>query len=1644
MIDISQEEQAKAQAPVITPTPPPQQAEPPVITPTQQAGASVPQATDGRVSASFDEPIYRAGRLGPVVVDLPAMAAQDKALQSGQQTQDTRSSFEDLISSVTAEDITSKGVTMIGSTPISPTVLAKAREDSAFKGSLYAQYAASNTVKQQPEDKLVVEFSSPDYSEVRMPAEIQSKPQWVQDRFTQAVQQSQNIAKLFTPESPVPLAGQKIILDDFSQGQLGEEFARMLGALPGDVARIPTLAAAVVNAGAGIYDAQTNDNPDTSWKDDFAASFGEGMTSYGSNKAVQGYEEILQSSNILRSSEKRVQEWYKDSFIERFGSDAWAVAHQQPSYEIKEDELGNKSAQPVLDDEGNHVMQDVGLPSEIAGSLVQMAYEQLTGFEKSALIFGTQAPFTLGLTLRSISKGQKYIDKVTEARKQYPGKFGSDLSDYEVFVKLSQQESNVVGRTFRKVWGAATLGKIARVGKKESMTRASRVNDHLNTLDSYTTNINRIKDELRVASPFGKLNTKQKIADAEKELQTLENGLKSYTRGKGTGYFDNPYTRGLAADDVVISTAIGYAPTIMDWDALGLDDGTAQVLSGIVTPLLAPVLLPVGRYTATTGIRIANALTDGTIKDVALSFENANFLPFITEGMLVRGDEGAMRRAMADAGEEVTDEQIESFTTMAGIFKAMKPEARIRSYDALRKYNGLLGRIRGRMEDLYLTDSSGIRMTDEAAIQQGYAEIAANMQTLHLSLAKATGLAPLISVQYIKGNQLKPSDLTNPGTMDDVLTALSREEENYRGMDTLMKSMQGRMAKRGIQLDSNEPLQAMMQQIEEVVIGGRIGVNVKKQEMQKLLNQFYNSTEEIDEDTVGRLVNLELALEDSEVVGTIDRAKKAAEVALKLTKAARLQSANLLAASDIMDERTLLRAIRPVADKLFDIEHSRRKAVGSAGYKKVNSYIPEGSDQPVKVDMTRVVRELTNLSEDLRGEPLSFMFSGGREFFARPGGDALAETFETMAERGLASTFQEAAEATGSTAEQAAEMFLNAALENGDITSRSYAELAMFMLDNASEEAGNVFKYFEATPEQAEDVYRYFRDRATSLQPNKSGEIAKTFTRVIDQAFEDTDPQLAMLVREARDNYQKVVGYQMDKGRYMSDVINSRQRTNVTTQDPKEGRHFYRSVSGRPEAPFVRIAKAFQKLSETTDNVKIGDLKDEISEQKNRIMFFLGAKKNSAGDYAFDLSDSSQRHSADAAQSLMEALIGKRMIAQYRNEVDAMASVRTLLGGESPEKARDAINSIQEGTATYDFGRAKRIMDAERILSIPVLEADGSEGVRALGLSDRVKGFSVSTDELLRRSDNAKRVFKEIQTDLNDKGSVLNIAVQQEVDQQMTILNKMEQIESLTSNPQQFFDRVFEGGTPDSIDEAVALVDRTAARFRAGGMSEAEIRDGLKYMYVRGLYGKSGAKYGKMVGMNDAIQEVADINILVDHVNDPAKRKVMVHVLGEDHTQELEDMAEWAKYASGDGYGFRASADTRGMSIDSMFARVFNLARGMVSPLYVATEVSARLMLAKNQTLVNLALTDREAAKIINNILMRPESSDIPIEELEFLNARIKNYLATDLLTSGGEIPPLDVLLGERSAVITPDEVSEDLEEQKQQEITDVARGTNR
>ncbi|BCV01908.1 MAG: hypothetical protein CM15mV47_330 [uncultured marine virus] len=199
------------------------------------------------------------------------------------------------------------------------------------------------------------------------------------------------------------------------------------------------------------------------------------------------------------------------------------------------------------------------------------------------------------------------------------------------------------------------------------------------------------------------------------------------------------------------------------------------------------------------------------------------------------------------------------------------------------------------------------------------------MSNLHLSLAHASGLAPLIYMQVHQGKNIKMLDLTRRGSLDSVFAAMSQEEQVYKGMDTLLNLFTRRLDQRGIQLDSNEPLQKLLVSIEDTVTRGKDNVNLKKQELDKLLTQFYLNAEELDENSINKIINLKTLLLPEEIRGQVDTAKMVAQVSLEIAEGARSDAIALRELSATMPEQVVLDKVRPIADKMFSTELGRER-----------------------------------------------------------------------------------------------------------------------------------------------------------------------------------------------------------------------------------------------------------------------------------------------------------------------------------------------------------------------------------------------------------------------------------------------------------------------------------------------------------------------------------------------------------------------------------------------------------------------------------------------------------------------------------------------------------------------------------------------
>jgi len=375
-----------------------------------------------------------------------------------------------------------------------------------------------------------------------------------------------------------------------------------------------------------------------------------------------------------------------------------------------------------------------------------------------------------------------------------------------------------------------------------------------------------------------------------------------------------------------------------------------------------------------------------------------------------------------------------------------------------------------------------------------------------------------------------------------------------------------------------------------------------------------------------------------------------------------------------------------------------------------------------------------------------------------------------------------------------------------------------------------------------------------------------------------------------------------------------------------------------------------------------------------------------------------------------------------------LAVNRTLRGGleEDAKKIKQIVdagkgnkyaNFDSLAPENYNFVQAMNITEIENKLTVPVFKgtkADGTPDIehrKLLTVTD-VDDLTLDLKDRLKSSQKMRKEYLDLKNEIEDKGSAARIAGDKLVSDQQDVLSKLERTTDNVRDPKRFFKDHFENRTADDIDD---FVDDLVAQ----GMERTQANRALKYMYMRGLFEISGetktlntlADFKK----SPVRSEITDVQTFVNAVIDGKQKEVATRVLGHDtgHVRFLEEMASWISQAGGNPRGFAPRGDTKGMSVDNIFSRVFNLARGMVSPLYVGTEIATRLLLEKNQTLLSVALKDRESARVLAKILKNPDSvQDIDVKTLA---QRVKIYLAAEIIqnkNTQGIVPTLSEFIG--------------------------------
>ena len=170
------------------------------------------------------------------------------------------------------------------------------------------------------------------------------------------------------------------------------------------------------------------------------------------------------------------------------------------------------------------------------------------------------------------------------------------------------------------------------------------------------------------------------------------------------------------------------------------------------------------------------------------------------------------------------------------------------------------------------------------------------------------------------------------------------------------------------------------------------------------------------------------------------------------------------------------------------------------------------------------------------------------------------------------------------------------------------------------------------------------------------------------------------------------------------------------------------------------------------------------------------------------------------------------------------------------------------------------------------------------------------------------------------------------------------------------------------------------------------------FMNRGGLQPVAGAKMTALNMDKLKVRQFVTPEVMLSDVQEPANRKMLNMILGEDHVNYLTDIADFLDRAA-QSQTRSVEGVVKGYSVNEGLSRLYNISRGMVSPLYVTSEFAVRIAAQSGIEVLQLAAGNRDAARIISNMFKYPEL--VSRTDVHNLNEILTEFVFTELARVG-------------------------------------------
>jgi hypothetical protein len=947
------------------------------------------------------------------------------------------------------------------------------------------------------------------------------------------------------------------------------------------------------------------------------------------------------------------------------------------------------------------------------------------------------------------------------------------------------------------------------------------------------------------------------------------------------------------------------------------------------------------------------------------------------------------------------------------------------------------------------------------------------------NFAQASGIGALEAASALVNNKMNFRDIKSLKHVDEMIDLDNLNTEQVRKNNFAIKTFRDMLKDKGIDITTNQAGLQMLDVLEQANINFIKRLDDQMITLDKTLKQmkrvyFSDPTKDIPESFHENVSLLEERIGDriTKIKGMeadfADIENQATDVNKFFLD--RINKLNTMADSD----EAYINGTRLLVEEFISHTMGAGRRYAARGYRETEQLAER---LKVKIDLTDSIFAMKNMKQELATIPLKMLFSKEGAFFNSVMGRKAYVSFQRMARNGLN-------DLDPTVRVDLEQMATNPKSEHFISQEATELDIALYWSDwfkkNGTADAPVKFQPFLATPKDINTMQTAFVEFGYKIGDESLAKQYIEYGESLGNLVTAQSAELGASYKKAAELYQNEYFDRIRKG-FMGKLITARDgpRTvagklkgeDIAKMAREEGidldKDSLKILKGdvafkfayknnmNPLTAFKPMVDQIIKLSKEKNAVASSELKEIFS----NLQFNFGGRVG--GKPVFDLTTPKGKQDFEMITGLVSTMVRANWATKATSELKKATSPR----------ARIALRK-QEG---YDFTTYENLDSISSSLTFKVREIDenGNTVVRNKQAIDLTSILSQQKDIVAQmgKHEELRDEYGKLVNRFEDQKDELIATTKTDSKIEQFIFQEVEKLGSIGGDPEKFYDEYVTRGRPEKLRK---LKDKILKELTSDpNMTEVDlevtrkkINDGIASLIAKGGLARAGLRTGKgMVrdedvpdvffdpkiegkdtlpfnlssrtkigidGQKHPIQVLQTPQDLVLDLQDANKRAVFQEVMDQEHFSYFENMVGYmALVEKGDFSRVKLEGLTRGISTNEAISRAFNLARGMVSPTYVAAEFAVRIAEMRGIQLLGLVAQDKEAARIMKDMFtigVKPSERDVgKLSEL------IVNFVFKDLARAGLE-PPKYVPTTEAELAEAEEKLIEQYKKEKEEE----------